>query len=346
MSFISFLSDLKEYVPTVGDILKIVLSQRTGITSTNQGAANFITQESTLETYQKALSIGKTSENFYAEDHGALYYPEDLFQSGNEAYILFYMRDSVYASNKLMKRIALYMPPSVAVNYGANWQKVDMLITKNQQEGLKQDAVSILEQLGKANSKEAIDAVVKAFGANGNATGALVTAAMKRGAQSIMTNTGIGQAASVISGKSINPMAALSFTNINLRQFKFKFDLLARSAAESQSIKYIINCFKYGMHPSLSEDASTTTTIPGGINKAASNVFLDYPNTFDIYLFSPSTEYLFQIQRSVLLDMNVQYNGNNVASFFKGTGAPTNITLELQFQETELLTKERIVDGY
>lgn len=345
MSFISFLSDLKAYVPTVGDVLKIALSQRTGITPTNQGAANTITDEKTLDIYNQALSIGKTSENFYAEDHGALFYPEDLFQSGNEAYILFYMRDSVYASNKLMKRIALYMPPSVAVNYGANWQKVDMLITKNQQSQVAGDARSIIEQLANADGKGAIDSLVKTFGPNGNSTGALITAAMKRGAQSIMTNSGIGQAASVIAGKSINPMAALSFTNINLRQFRFKFDLMARSMAESQSIKYIINCFKYGMHPGTTDD-----TLPPGargpINSAANSVFLNYPNTFDIYLFSPSTEYLFQIQRSVLLDMNVQYNGNNVASFFKGTGAPTNITLELQFQETELLTKERIVDGY
>jgi hypothetical protein len=44
--------------------------------------------------------------------------------------------------------------------------------------------------------------------------------------------------------------------------------------------------------------------------------------------------------------MDVNYNGNNVASFFKGTVAPTNITLDVDFQETELLTKDRVAKGY
>lgn len=349
MSFISFLSDLKAYVPTLGDILKIAAAQGTGLRSigTNQGAANYITDETTVSQFDGFMRVfHRKTEQFYKEDKGALFYPDDLFQSGNEAYILFYMRDSVYRESKLMKRLALYMPPSVAVNYGANWQKVDMLITKNQQTQVADDASKILKLYERGDGSGAAEALKAAFGSKGNATGALLSAAMKSGAQTIMTNTSIGQAASYITQKSINPMSALSFTNINLRQFKFSFELMARSATESDSIRDIINCFKYGMHPGSNEVTDRPQGIPGAVSGAADKVFLDYPNTFDIYLFSPGTEYLFQIQRSVLVNMDVQYNGNRVASFFKGTGAPTNITLDLQFQETELLTKDRIVDGY
>jgi len=78
----------------------------------------------------------------------------------------------------------------------------------------------------------------------------------------------------------------------------------------------------------------------------AEKTFLNYPDTFDIFLFSPAMRYLFQIQRSVLTNMDVNYNGNDVASFFKGTGAPTKVTLTVDFQETELLTKERVINGF
>jgi hypothetical protein len=84
---------------------------------------------------------------------------------------------------------------------------------------------------------------------------------------------------------------------------------------------------------------------PEEVEKTESLV-LNYPNTFDIFLLTPSSEYLFNIQRSVLVDMSVDYNGSGVASFFKGTGAPVDVRLTLQFKETELLTKSRIISGY
>lgn len=350
--FLKFLGDMKAYIPSVGDILKMALSSRTGLVSTNQGTADFVTDEERNNLFNVVYThLLRKSESFYAEDQRALFYPEDLFQHGNEAYILFYMRDSIYATAKLMKRIALYMPPSIAVNYGANWQPVDMLITKNNQAAVKASAENLLNQFANANSSAAIKTLMDSFKTDGtgSVSNALTTAAMKFGAQSIMTNTGIGQAASYLTQKSINPMTALSFTKINLRKFKFKFELMARSAAESDSINDIITSFKYGMHPGTTKsNEPVLPKLPGSglINNAVDEVFLNYPNTFDIFLYSPSSQYLFNIQRSVLESMDVQYNGNNVASFFKETGAPTNITLELQFSETELLTKERVVKGF
>ncbi|MFN4975949.1 MAG: hypothetical protein ACK5GV_11945 [Bacteroidota bacterium] len=343
--FLDFLGDLKAYVPSGGDVLKTLLANYVGVgEQTSQEVVNSATNESTITEFFKEENFNKKynrdNKEFYSKDSEALIYPEDLFQSGNEAYILFFMRDSVYADAKLMKRIALYMPGAIGVNYGAQWSPINMFIAQDQRSSLKSSVDDILTS---TSNDEALNLLKQKFGKDSVGQEAFLTAATKFITQAPMTENALGQAASVIAGKTINPMTSLAFRSVNLRKFRFRFELMARSENESKSINRIINCFKYGMHPE-----ALNSSIPDSptANKIAGKIFLEYPNTFDIFLFSPSAEYLFQIQRSVITNMDVNYNANKVASFFKKTGAPTNITLEIDFQETELLTKDRVVKGY
>lgn len=349
--FLDFLGDLKAYVPSGGDVLKILGSQLlTSSRPTNSGVIDFVTKDTTRIT-QAALEFliseaglstlkEQTPDSFY-KDGAAVIYPEDLFQSGNEAYILFYLRDSVYADAKLLKRVALYMPANVSVSYGAEWNPINMFITQDQRGSLKTDATDLLNQTSISSALDKVSNIL-----SGSGQDAIMTAISKSIGQAVLNETAIGQGASAIAGKTVNPMTALAFRSVNLRKFRFNFELLARSVAESESIRQIINIFKYGMHPASVKNVSVAGQSDATANSLAEKTFLNYPDTFDIYLFSPSMRYLFQIQRSVLLNMDVNYNGRDVASFFKGTGAPTNINLTLDFQETEFLTKERVVSGY
>lgn len=344
MSFIDFINSVRAaYGVTISDVINVALESGTTITPTTQDTANTITAEENNTNFKEYWGKPPEGEQFYKEDKDALIYPEDLFQAGNEAYILFYMRDSIYSNAPLMKRIALYMPPGIKVNYGTNWSEVNMFITKDQQDALRTDAEAVLNS---ENMSQGFEVIKQMFKRDASVQSALQTAATKAVGQMALSRTNIGQMASVITQKSVNPMTALSFKSVNLRSFAFRFELLARSVEESVAIRRIINCFKYGMHPNAVEGAPAAGLGDSTTNKLAKQVFLNYPNTFDIYLYTPSLNYMFNIQRSVLVNMNVDYCGSKVASFFKGTGAPTNIILDLQFRETELLTKDRVVKGY
>ena len=81
------------------------------------------------------------------------------------------------------------------------------------------------------------------------------------------------------------------------------------------------------------------------------NRFLTLPSTFDIhYMFqsedgkASENDFYNRIATCVLKTVNVDYTPGGVKSF--ADGAPTQITMSLNFMETELLTKERIAAGY
>jgi len=79
--------------------------------------------------------------------------------------------------------------------------------------------------------------------------------------------------------------------------------------------------------------------------------FLGLPSQFDIHYMYLSKEgsameniFYNKISTCVLQQCNVNYTPNGVKSF--SDGGPTQMTMSLQFKETELLTKDKISEGY
>lgn len=115
--------------------------------------------------------------------------------------------------------------------------------------------------------------------------------------------------------------------------------MMARNAGESDAIRDIIKSFKAGMHPSVAPRNSR---------------FWVYPDSFNITLMVPNVAnmpgeaapYLFQIKNAVLENMEVNYAGSGIPSFFGETGAPVDIRMTLQFKELDILTREQIIEGY
>ena len=105
---------------------------------------------------------------------------------------------------------------------------------------------------------------------------------------------------------------------------------MPRSRAEALNVRRILNLFKFHMHPELS----------------AAGLFYLYPSEFEIRYFFKNKEntYFDKISTCVLKNMSVDYGGDIFSSF--DDGIPVEINLTLQFQELELLTKERIAQGY
>jgi len=85
--------------------------------------------------------------------------------------------------------------------------------------------------------------------------------------------------------------------------------------------------------------------------KGQANRFLTLPSTFDIHYMYQMTDgvatendFYNKIATCVLESCNIDYTPGGVRSF--ADGSPTQITMALQFKETELLTKERVKEGF
>lgn len=120
------------------------------------------------------------------------------------------------------------------------------------------------------------------------------------------------------------------FESVDFRTFNFRHTFMPRSPIEAENIKRILNLFKFHMHPELSK---------GGL-------FYIYPSEFEIKYFYRDKEntYFDKISSCVLEDMSVDYGGDIFSTFEDGN--PVEINLTLKFKELELLTKDRITQGY
>lgn len=246
-------------------------------------------------------------------------YPSDLFSPGNEACIIFFIRDSVAKNSKILKRIALYMPPNIKVKYGMQWEQVRMNVEQYKDLVGSVGATAMDIWNGNMSGKQFLSDSGKNFAKGlGNAVDSLF-------------NINASEYVDKLFERTLNPHQALLFKGVDFREFEFDFQLMARSKEESEEIRTIIKWFKMAAHPDKADDNSR---------------YLQYPNNFDIFLATPSYDQMFNISTSVLSNISVDYAGSGVQSFFDGTNAPVDIRLTLTFKELEVLTKTRIEAGY
>ena len=125
------------------------------------------------------------------------------------------------------------------------------------------------------------------------------------------------------------------YQGIDLRNFSLSFTFTPKSADESRQIDAIIKTFKYHFSPSLQAGAQTSSD----------SMFLVPPSLFNIQFMLNKFEnkYLPKYGDCVLKNIDVNYAPNGWAAF--DDGAPVQTTLTLQFQEVEILDKEKINSG-
>ena len=147
---------------------------------------------------------------------------------------------------------------------------------------------------------------------------------------------GAGGVSSVVTGQllqaglAINPHMAVIFRGVDFRTHSFEYKFIARNQNESDILKNIINTLRYHMLP---------RNAIGSQNGSAGLAF-EYPEEFKLS-FAPSiASNLYEIGRSVLTQLQIQYNGENIPIFFENTGAPVSITIAMSFQEVQIYTKD------
>lgn len=130
-------------------------------------------------------------------------------------------------------------------------------------------------------------------------------------------------------GLALNPHQELLLNGVKFREFKFSYELIAKSDKDSIAIREIISALKISMHPEL----------------APESLLFHYPSEFELLFYTTSrgttqNPYLFKTKRCILKDLQVSYGKNFVT--FKGTNAPVDISISMTFQETEILDRGSI----
>ena len=154
--------------------------------------------------------------------------------------------------------------------------------------------------------------------------------------------SGLGAAMDIERGCVRNNRMEMIFEGIGRRSFSFTFKCMPKSEQEAKDVDRITRMFRYYMAPSFIGDRSKSRTMI-------------VPSTFDIaymYKMGERNNFINQISTAVLESCNITYGGERV-QFYRpttgmfGSGAPPVETqIELNFKELEIITKERINDGY
>ena len=129
------------------------------------------------------------------------------------------------------------------------------------------------------------------------------------------------------------PQMELAFKGITKRQFQYSFVMMPKSEMEAEQVEAIVKMFKAHMLPSMTDKDL-------GVRR------LDIPSTFDIQYMYDNAEnpHLHKISTCVLETMSVSYGGDRYKAFEGGRPVVTN--LSLSFKEMDLITREKIEEGF
>ena len=237
--------------------------------------------------------------------------------------------DSIYAkmmegSTRLATSIALYMPPSVQTSYSPQYTDVEVG--------------------GIAEGLTAVKDMVMAIASGGKVTDAMVqrgTEGAEQAVNKVMDAfaPGIRALAQIEAGKIISNKMELSFEGVGRREFSYTFNFLPKSEQEAKVVDEIVNMFKFHSMPEFEGMTGRTMTIP---------------DTFDIeYMYRGSrNNFLNKISTCFCTGVQVAYGGDRYIAYETTSGVhgdgnpPQKTALTLNFKEMEIITRERINEGY
>ena len=231
-------------------------------------------------------------------------------------------------TRRIQESVAIYLPPNVEDTTNAAYNDMrtglaGFLAARGEQIASTQDAERIAKEL---------------LGSAGGVLSGAALRAVSEVAEMALGAEGTTQLVNKAFGQADNPYMEVLFDAMQLRTFTYNFIFAPKNEKETEEVQKIIQIFRFHMAPELR----------GGQSR-----FLGLPSQFDIhYMYLPmgqtneATENLYynRIATCVLQNCVTNYTPDGVKSF--EDGAPTKITMTLTFKETELLTKEKINQGF
>ena len=227
-------------------------------------------------------------------------------------------------THRITDSVAMYLPPNVedttTATYNDSKTGVAGFLVASGVAAAGKDAAKIAGSIIASTQGILGDMAAKAIGGIAELAGA----------------EGGEQLAKKAFGVADNPYMEVLFDSMGLRTFTYNFNMAPRNAQEADECQRIIQLFRFHMAPELRP----------GINR-----YLGLPSQFDIhYMFlsrdgqASENSFYNKISTCVLQDCKINYTPNGVKSF--EDGGPTATTMALTFKEIELLTKDKIAEGF
>ena len=294
-------------------------------------------------------------------------YPEDLGSNDQGHYVQFYINEQENAQVNFQGKSPVYAPNGAQMRGGVSTASVKRAPTKRLSSSIcmYMPATVSAQQNSKYGEHEiggAVAAALAAYKGFEEGSGVFGTAEsmynalkptiaenMKELGKSALDTAAKGAAAAIDikRGKVTNNRMEMVFEGVDRRSFSFSFKMMPKSEADAIAVDKIVNMFRFYMAPSF--DTS------GGASVDQSRTFI-VPATFDIeYYYNPGkrNNFLNRISNCVLESCNVTYGGERT-QFFRptsggvhGDGAPpVETSIELQFKELEVITREKIAEGF
>jgi len=240
---------------------------------------------------------------------------------------------------EMLNLISLPMPDNLTYNEQIEWQSTDL------------GGIGGLAQGKTLNGGSAAGAGFSQLGSIiSGGTGALVSSVLGAGIAggAVLGVLGAGNALqgtieSQIKIKS-NPFKEQTFQGVPFRPFEFSWTFSPTSQTEVDTIKEIINLLRQNSRPDYSGGNEFLFTYPNTMQIQ----FKTYLRKNDITVEDDvliDNDYLPKLHPCVCKSINTNYATAGWHSFVDG--APTSITLQLQFEEINIVTSEQIkTEGY
>mgnify|MGYP001249063030 FL=1 len=230
--------------------------------------------------------------------------------------------------------IALYMPNGLKAEYGANYKSSEL--------GL---AGVIAPDLAGVSSIDQLVSTLKAAGTGAAVRDSIADVLGIRaagGLAGMLSGADVEGAIRKTLGKAMNPAVEAIFTHVNLRNFDFNFRFTPRNEAEFRTVDAIIKLFKFHM-------------LPERVQGQNIGRHLIFPSEFDLQFMFGGVEnaWIPFAASSVLEKMSVNYGPGGETQFLQPIKVPggfapppSEINMTLTFRETEIMTKEKIAEGF
>ena len=232
-------------------------------------------------------------------------------------------------TRRLDTAVALYMPAQVQVTYGTKYTDTEISpLAGPVGEGI----TNLMSGAGLSDTFDNFvgDPALK------DATGKKVLTTIASTLDGLGLS-GTREALEISSGEIFADRMELAFKGVDRRSFQYTFKMIPKNSREADEIRKIVFAFKSNMLPELTEgkDRDTMTT----------------PNTFNIqYMYKgKENDYVHRVSECFLENVQVSYGGDRYKTFepHADDGAPpVETSITLAFKEIEIITRERIFQGY
>ena len=135
-------------------------------------------------------------------------------------------------------------------------------------------------------------------------------------------------------GRAFNNNLEMVFEGVPMREFQYDFEFAPRNRGELDAARKIISLFKFHMHPELG--MTNDFVVPSQFQLTF--MYLDKQNM-----------YIPKISKCVLTKMDLSHGDESVFSTFASDelgAAPVYTKMALSFSETEIMTKQKIAEGF